>query len=172
MDDRMRMYIALEHALRNDDLAAARTALGAPAEWPNVREPYTNTALLALALAWSSADTIDDLLMHGADPNYDAPDGFPSIISVLSPPRPDALRVAMSLLDHGADPNLRGVNGWTALHLATHRQDIDLMRLLLDRGADPNVATNVDDYETPLEEAERCGLDEAAAFLRSYQRGA
>jgi ankyrin repeat protein len=43
------------------------------------------------------------------------------------------------LLDRGADPNTDGA-GYTALHAAVLRGDVDLIKALLERGADANAA--------------------------------
>ena len=44
------------------------------------------------------------------------------------------------LLNSGVDINSRhSLNGWTALHWAAHRGYPTICRLLLQRGADPNV---------------------------------
>lgn len=169
MDERMRAYIELEHALRAGDLVAARASLGNPQDWPNVREPYLNTPVLALALYWSPMDCIRDLLLHGADPNFQVEDGFPSVLSAVLSDRPDTLELTELLLEHGADVNARGINGWTPLHAAAGRDDPVLLALLVRHGADPSIATNVDDYETPLEQAERGGQSKAAAFLREHR---
>ena len=75
----------------------------------------------------------------------------------------DRLRVITSLLAHGADVNGRNsmeeprwsgaryrrhMSGATALLLAAKAADVDVMRLLLDRGADPTIYS--DDNITPL----------------------
>lgn len=46
------------------------------------------------------------------------------------------------------------------------------MRLLLEAGADPTVRTRIDDFTTPLEEAEAIGFIEGAALLRQSMAGA
>jgi ankyrin repeat protein len=62
----------------------------------------------------------------------------------------------MTLLDTGANPNL-GAVGYTALHAAVLRSDLELVKALLVRGADPNapitkgtpVRRNSQDFELP-----------------------
>ena len=48
-------------------------------------------------------------------------------------------KLAAFLLDKGADPNLDGA-GYTALHAAILRRDVDLVKALVTHGADPNAA--------------------------------
>lgn len=42
------------------------------------------------------------------------------------------------LLDHGADVNARDHRGFAALHRAAALGHLDVLRVLLDRGATPN----------------------------------
>jgi ankyrin repeat protein len=56
---------------------------------------------------------------------------------------------AAVLLDHGANANLRTSAGMTPLHLATETNNAALVKLLLERGADPNPTTR-DQAWTPL----------------------
>jgi ankyrin repeat protein len=68
------------------------------------------------------------------------------------------VEVLARLLDAGADPNQRGLNDWTALHFAVVETNVEAVRLLLARGADRELRTRIDDYETALELA-RSGRD-------------
>lgn len=169
MDDRMRAYIALEQALRGGNVSEARAALREPPDWPNVNDPYTNSPVIALAIHWAPLAAVAELLGDGADPNVEVLDGFPSVLSAVMSDRSDTVELTTLLLDYDADPNTRGVNGWTPLHVAAGRDDVDLISLLLDRGADPTIRTNVDDYETPLELAQRCDRHAATALLQTYE---
>jgi len=72
------------------------------------------------------------------------------------------------LLTRGVDVNARRTM-WdcnsTALHVATEHGAMDLVRLLLEAGADPNIRDGK--YEgTALEWAEFCGWPEIAELLR------
>ena len=46
---------------------------------------------------------------------------------------------ATLLLDHGADPNARDHKGFTALHRAAEMGELQIVKLLLDRGAFPDL---------------------------------
>jgi len=48
-------------------------------------------------------------------------------------------QLARLLLDAGADVNRQGAGGFTALHSAAQSGDVELVKLLLERGADPGV---------------------------------
>jgi hypothetical protein len=67
------------------------------------------------------------------------------------------------LLDQGAVLDARDELGRTALMLAVIQNRPDVVRLLLDRGADPNVADN--SGHSPLQQAKQAHLGEMAAML-------
>jgi ankyrin repeat protein len=54
--------------------------------------------------------------------------------------------------------------------LAIDNDDIAMVRLLLEHGADPNVRARIPgaDNVTPLEKAERYGATEIVAMLEAY----
>ncbi|NNE44994.1 MAG: ankyrin repeat domain-containing protein [Gemmatimonadetes bacterium] len=71
------------------------------------------------------------------------------------------------LLTHGTDPNQRGLNDFTPLHYAAHRNDRASVELLLARGADPSLRTRIDDRETAAEAARAQGYGDLADFLET-----
>jgi ankyrin repeat protein len=161
-----RLSMAIEAALVAGDLAALERCYAAGEPFPNVVDPLTATPLLALAIYRSPLRMLRALLDRGADPNYEALDGFPSIYAALSTSRDDRHAIIDLLLDRGADVNAQGINDYTPLHYAVSLRDERAIAILLARGANPSLKTRVDDYATPLEEAERRGNHEGAAMLR------
>lgn len=158
---------SLHEAYRRGDLAAVRAELGDPPDFPNCRGPRgMGEIILEYAIYWSPLPFIRTLLELGADPNYGDHAGFPSLIAALCADRPDRAEAIALLLSFGADIGQRGVNDYTPLHWAAAANDLAMIDLLLAHGADPGARTNVDDYATPLEEAERLGRAEAAEALR------
>jgi len=99
--------------------------------------------------------------------------GFPPLIAALccvnehpgAKSRPDVLDVLELLLRRGADPSQRGVNDYTALHMAVAERSAGAVDLLLRYGADPTLRTRIDDVETPREMAESAGLADIARVL-------
>jgi ankyrin repeat protein len=159
--------IALHESYKRGDLEAVRTALGNPDDFPNCPGPMgMGPIILEYAIYWSPLPFIRALLKLGADPNYGSPEGFPSLIATLSTDRPDRIDVLELLLSHGADVGQRGVNDYTPLHYAAALNDCRAIELLAAHGADLEARTNIDDFTTPLEEAERCGHAQAAQLLR------
>jgi uncharacterized protein len=158
---------ALHDAYVQGDLEALRTILGNPPDFPNCRGPRgVGEMILEYAVYWSPLAFIKKLLELRANPNYDDPAGFPSLIAALSTNRPDKLAVIELLLAFGADIQQRGVNDWTPLHWAAAHGDLAAVTLLLAHGAHPNARSSIDDHETPLEEAERAGHAEVVKILR------
>jgi len=76
------------------------------------------------------------------------------------------------LLDRGVDPDIRGEpGGWTLLHAAALTGDVEMLDLLLSRGAEPAPVATVSEGETPLGVAFHFGHEEAADLLVAYGGG-
>jgi ankyrin repeat protein len=90
------------------------------------------TALM-FAARNGDVDVAESLVAAGADVNDAAPDGTaPLLMAAHSGHGP----LAALLLRHGADPNAAAA-GYTALHAAILRGDVELVKTLLERRADP-----------------------------------
>src|SRR5215510_1172064 len=163
----------IDDAFRKGDLDGLRAAVDDPAVVPNGRMPDIVGPCLVYAIYHSSLAFIRTLLEIGADPNAPVNDGFPPIIAALSCAReaPGATRrtdvddILRLLLSFGADPNQRGINDYTALHMAVAERNTLAVQTLLDHGADPELRTRIDDCETPLEMARDAGLESLATIL-------
>lgn len=152
------------------DAAALRAALDDPPDFPNYRQPFdlaVGDHPLEYAIYWSPVEFIAQLIGMGADPNYPNHAGFPSLIAALSSGRADRDEIVRLLLESGADVGQRGVNDWTPLHYAVVERDLEAVKMLLARGADPALPTRIDDCTTPIEDAEAVGFIEAATLMRA-----
>ena len=98
-----------------------------------------------------------------ADPapvNEESDYGWTPLITALFYWQSAAVKI---LLDHGADPNLRSEDGKSTLFFFTnncefHQDSEDVLRWLLDAGADPNAPLFLDrDQRTPIEYARTKG---------------
>ncbi len=161
------MIQKIDAAFRAGDLEALRAAVEEPAIVPNGAMPLAIGPCLEYAIYHSPLRFVRTLLELGADPNPTHHAGFPPVIAALTrEPRLDALRL---LLEFGADPNQRGINDYTPLHMAVAGHNLAAVELLLEAGADPLLRTRIDDYETPLEMAERAGLVVIARLLAAHE---
>lgn len=156
---------SIDRATTSGDLVALRRAYGDVPEFPNVRDAQ-GTSCLVHALARGPLHLVEALLALGADPNAEAFDGFPSLLSAIDRPASDRHTVLRLLLAAGARVDQRGINDYTPLHHAAARDDAEAVALLLAHGADPEARTRIDDQATPLEEAGRAGCGRAVAALR------
>jgi len=162
----------MDAAFRSGDLAALRTAADSPGTIPNGPMPLTIGHCLEYAIYHSPLSFIRELLEIGAHPNPDDHAGFPPLVAALwHSTRPDALEVLELLISFGADPNQRGMNDYTPLHVAAEDGNREAVESLLSAGADPHLRTRIDDFETPLDLAQRAGHAEIAALLQLAMRG-
>jgi len=167
----------IDAAFRAGDLAALRAAVDDPAVVPNGPMPLAIGPCLAYAIYHSPLPFIRTLLEIGADPAPSDHTGFPPLIAALScshphpgaPGRPDVVEILSLLLAFGADPNQRGLNDWTALHMAVAERNLAAALVLLEAGADPHLRTRIDECETPREMAEQASLRDIADLLARYE---
>lgn len=163
----------IDEAFRLGDLDALRAALEDPSVGPNGLLPMPFGTCLVQAIYQSPLAFIRTLLEMGADPKAPVDDGFPPLMAALScsrdgpgaPRRPDVDEVIRLLLAFGADPHQRGLNDYTALHMAVAERNGLAVRRLLAAGADPDLRTRIDDCETPREMAAAAGLADIEAVL-------
>jgi ankyrin repeat protein len=94
---------------------------------------------LRRAAAHDDAGQLRRLLATGADANET---GTYGVTPLMVAARVGAVEAAAALLDAGADPNRRDArHGWTPLLHGIHKQQPAIVRLLVARGADPNIAS-------------------------------
>jgi ankyrin repeat protein len=167
----------IDDAFRTGDLAALRASVDDPNSVPNGPMPLAIGPCLEYAIYHSPLPFIRTLLEIGADPNPADHAGFPPLIAALScshlpagaPGRPDVVEIIQLLLSFGADPNQRGLNDYTPLHVAVSERNLRAVGVLLEAGADPRLRTQIDEYQTPREMAEKAGLREIAVLLATVE---
>ncbi len=129
----------------------------------NAKNKYGRTALRAVL---ARPDCVALLLEKGADP--DTRDNAGKTVLMEAAER-GWMEVAALLLDKGARRDLleeRG-RGWTALHYAAHAGQLEMVKLLIERGA--GVLQRGSRGETALGVALTAGRTEVAAFLKGAE---
>lgn len=78
---------------------------------------------------------VERLLDKGHDPNASVLGGYTALMEAAG--RGD-LEMVKALLSHGAEASAKTTHGWTALmSVAARSGDLEIARLLIERGADP-----------------------------------
>ncbi|XP_014679678.1 PREDICTED: putative ankyrin repeat protein RF_0381 [Priapulus caudatus] len=130
----------------------------------NAANSYGETSLHHAARS-GQLDIVRLLLEAGADPNVAATDI--RVTPLMWAAWEGAEAVVRMLLSHGADANAANCCGQTSLRHAAHYGQLDTMLLLLEAGADPNVA-ETENGKTPLMEAARKGKEAVVQMLLSH----
>jgi ankyrin repeat protein len=163
---------ALVDAALNGNLACVRKLLssGAPPNGDVVilgSKTKDHTPLVAAAQA-GSAPVMKALLEAGANPNLRAlagpkPDdiGLPPLVAAVSSSLGGA---AQDLISRGADVNAADGTGMTSLHWAAVEGNLELVRLLVEKGAKVDVRDR--EKKTPLEKAIARDKQEVVEYLR------
>jgi ankyrin repeat protein len=138
--------------------------------FPDGVDGFIGRQWITNAIDGGSIDALEWMIGRGVELRFRDDEGYTPLHSAIEHNRNDRLAVLELLLRGGADPDLRGVNGYTAAHLAAVRNDVPTLELLARYGADFSVRTVIDGDTTPLEEARYLGLLDAVAFLSSKLR--
>jgi uncharacterized protein len=154
-------FTPLMFAAQQGDVDCARILLNAGAR-PN--DVYSNSGLTALiiASAMGQADVVELLLEKGANPNVMEWAGYTPLAWVVRDwdygldlkGKGTVLKIVKSLLAHGANPNFRldqkkpsltiteiSLQGATPLLLAAEVNNLDVIKALVEAGADPLIPT-------------------------------
>ena len=123
---------------------------------------------LGYSAFFGHAELLRELIERGADVNAPSRNGMavcPINSAAAHANQGKAVALVATLLDAGADPNARQNGGYTALHEAAYNGNIDMIRLLLDRGAEAKLATA--DGKLAIDIARSSEHAEAARVLAS-----
>ena len=119
---------------------------------------------LGLAAFFGHAEAVKVLLDHGADVNQKPPSRFANtaVDAAVSGDHADVVRI---LLAARANPNVRSEANYTTLHKAAVHGNLEVVRMLLDHGADVHAIR--DGGHTPLDDAVEKGHTAIADLLRA-----
>lgn len=146
-------FTPLMFAAQQGDIESAQILLGAGA---NVNELMPKTGLTPLLVASASGFTELTALLLERGASTELVDSRGNTALHLAARNRSALGVVKNLLKHGANPNARlnhprgrlltptelNLQGVTPLLLAADEGNLDMMRTLLDAGADPSLTTD------------------------------
>ncbi|KIW17124.1 hypothetical protein PV08_04315 [Exophiala spinifera] len=104
---------------------------------PNLPAGPRNETPLAVAVAETKVELVQLLLTYGANANMSTSDGNTLLDMAVTKTSPR--RLTELLLIYGSDANGKSNRGETPLFVAIQAGRLDLMQLLLDHGADPNL---------------------------------
>lgn len=135
IDDQLGLSL-LHHAAGKGQTELVATLLDSGVD-VNAQDGVGYTALMRAAEAGQD-EMIELLVAKGANVNAQEMHGYSSLMWAVITGRHSTARV---LAEHGADVNAREKKAnWTALMMATIKDDVEMVRLLLQRGADPLLA--------------------------------
>lgn len=115
------------------------------------------------AIASAPLATIEWMLDRGVDLTSVDEAGYTPLLAAVESTRDDRLEVLKRLIAAGAPLNGRGMNGWTAAHLAASQGDVEALGVLGAAGADLSIRG--DGGITPLDEARDREMAGAVAYL-------
>ncbi len=124
--------------------------------------PYAHFTPLADASRAGDVATIRSLIAHGADPNEAA--GQNNWSPLLHAIHKGQIRSVEALLDGGADINRVSGNGITPLMMAAGYGYDDIVRVLLQRGANPRIADNGGSHAIDIAAAGVADIDRFTLF--------
>jgi ankyrin repeat protein len=138
-------------------------------EWRTFDPYYTPTLRESVLLG--SHESVSDLLidagLHVSEAdrtNYELTHAAPGLLKAFDAAKFGEAATLSQLLDAGLDVNAP-LAGWRMLHFAANAGHANVVHLLLDRGADAEIATMTEARRTPLHMAALQGHDKVAAAL-------
>lgn len=137
-------------------------------ENPQLAREFSKDGFTALGLAsfFGSTQAAELLLKNKADPNDVSKNSMkvaPIHSAAANRDPQKSLELTTLLLRHGAKVNIAQEGGWTPLHQAAAHGAKEIVRMLLDRGADRRAIST--DGRTPAQMAQAGNFPEVAAIL-------
>lgn len=154
-------------ALQRGNIGAIQKRALEDSNYIHERDYIGNTPLLN-AIAFGNLELVRFLLKHDADPNVKVDDGYTCLLTAIESDADESTQIVTELIRAGADIHVAGTNGWTPLHMAAARGQVEKAAFLIDAGADVNRRNEIDASETPLMEAAFTGQPSTVRLLLKH----
>ena len=137
-------------------------------DFPTGKDDFIGRYWLTNGIDCGTCEVVSWMLENGSQIVFRDDEGYTPLHSAIEAEKHDVVKL---LIDSGAAIDGRGTNDWTPAHHAAAYNDVKSLKLLKNAGADFTIRTRIDEYATPLEEAEILGRSpEAVAYLRSTEQ--
>jgi ankyrin repeat protein len=154
------LSIAIEKG--NAQMVSLLISLGADTTIPLVK----NISNLAYAALKGNLEICEILIKHGSDVNKPASHNIIPLHHAIFGENQNI--VALFLKNNASIEAYNDTDGMNALHIAVAHNEIEMAKLILDKGADVNVLSKGHKKATPLHYAVVCGNIEMASLLIAH----
>lgn len=154
-------------AIRRGDIGAIQKRMLDDSGYIHERD-FVGDTLLRTAIAFGNLELVRLFVKHGADPNIKVDDGYTCLLIAIESDAEESIPIVAELISAGADIHAMGTNGWTPLHMAAVRGEVEKASLLIAAGADVNRRTEIDASETPLMVAASTGQPSTIRLLLEH----
>lgn len=139
-------------------------------DFPTGKDHFIQRHWITNGIDCGNAAVVSWMIEKGAPLIFQDDEGYSVLHSAIERNQPDKYEVLQILIAAGAELNAHGTNDWTPAHMAAARNDVEALKILKAAGADFSLRTRIDDYATPLEEAQSLEKSpEAVAYLLSQR---
>ena len=160
-------YERMFEVLKRGQVAELEAEAARMPAFPDGVDDYLGRRWIINAIDAQSTATLEWMLAKGVDLEFKDDEGYTPLHIAIDSKGANHLEVLKLLLEAGAPVNLKGINDWTPAHMAVARDDVEALKLLVKFGANLNIRTEIDNYETPFEEARRYRRHNVLRYLES-----